>query len=44
MPAVTGAEFAFHYSLMVATGADLPDFTDVFARPDWHALASSARS
>jgi WhiB family redox-sensing transcriptional regulator len=40
IPVVTGAEFAFYYSLMVTTGADLPDLTDVFQRPAWHAQAA----
>ena len=37
---MTGAEFAFYYSLMVTTGDDLPDFAEVFERPDWHAQAA----
>jgi WhiB family redox-sensing transcriptional regulator len=37
---VTAAEFAFYYSLMVTTGDDLPDFTEVFAPPAWHAQAA----
>jgi WhiB family redox-sensing transcriptional regulator len=37
---VTGAEFAFHYSLMVTTGADLPDLTEVFERPAWQQNAA----
>jgi WhiB family redox-sensing transcriptional regulator len=37
---VTGAEFAWWYSLMTTTADDLPDMTDVFARPAWHAQAA----
>ena len=40
MTPVTGAEFAFYYSLMVTTADDLPDLTEVFERPAWQAEAA----
>jgi hypothetical protein len=40
MRAMIGAEFAWWYSLMITTAADLPHLTDVLARPAWQAQAA----